>query len=232
MIPIFNSENKVDFALIARPKLFFAERKIAAISFYDGKNSDSYEVKALISDVFYKTYKAEITVSFPNLLAVIGIDKTIYAAVGFRAASEGDLFLEQYLDDKVEKVISKIVGKEVLRDEIVEIGSLASQKKGMVQFLYIAIAAYLHSKKYKYVVATGTEFLQKYFKKAGLKPMILCDAKQAALKNQNINWGNYYDSNPRVMLLNVASGYRILKLFLGIKVVPSFEKLYPHLSYE
>lgn len=102
----------------------------------------------------------------------------------------------------------------------------------MVRFLYIAIASYLYSKNYRYVVATGTEFLQKYFKKAGLKPIILAEAKKEDLRDQTTDWGSYYKSNPKVMLLNVRGGYRVLKLFLGIKVVPSFEKLYPHLSYE
>lgn len=232
MIPIINSKNKTEFLLQARKKFFFLKENIASISFYDAENSDSYEIKAFISDVFFRFYKAQIRVGFPNLLAVIGLDKTIFAAVGFRSADESELFLEQYLDDKIENIVSKTVGKKVSRNEIVEIGSLASDKKGMVRFLYIAIAAYLHSKNYRYVVATGTEFLQKYFKKAGLKPIILGDAKQEKLHNQDINWGSYYKSNPKVMLLNVASGYRVLKLFLGIKVQDSFEKFYPHLSYE
>jgi hypothetical protein len=232
MIPIINSDNKTDSTLIARKKLFFAKENIASVSFYDGKRDDSYEIKSLISDIFYRSYKAVIKVGFPNLLAVVGTDKTIYAAVGFRDAGVGELFLEQYLDDKIENIVSKIAGEDILRSEIVEIGSLASQKKGMAKFLYIAIASYLNSQKYRYVVATGTEFLQQYFKKAGLKPVIIADAKRELLKDQSVDWGNYYDSNPKVMVLNVKSGYGVLKLFLGIKVVPSFEKLYPHLSYE
>jgi len=232
MIPIINSQNKTDFLLSARKKLFFSGHKIASVSFYDGENNDAYEIKAYISDIFYRFYKAKIKVGFPHLLSVIGLDKTILAAVGFRSASESELFLEQYLDDKIENIIFKTTGEKIAREQIVEIGSLASDKKGMSRFLYIAIATYLYSKNYRYVVATGTEFLQKYFKKAGLKPIIICDAKQEKLRNKDVNWGSYYDSNPKVMLLNVTSGYRVLKLFLGIKVMPSFEKLYPNLSYE
>jgi hypothetical protein len=232
MIPIIDSANKSDFALIARRKLFFAEKKIASISFYDGGSGDSYEVKALIADVFHRSYKAKIKVTFPQLLAVIGSDRVIYAAVGLRDAGESELFAEQYLDDSVENVVSSIVGEKIERNQIVELGSLASAKMGMAKFLYIAVAAYLNSKKYRYAVVTGTQYLQKYFKKAGLRPVIIADAKRERLKDKNINWGSYYDTDPKLMLLNVKSGYRVLKLFLGIKVVPSFEKLYPHLSYE
>lgn len=232
MIPIINSKNQTEFHLIARKKLFFSNNKIASVSFYDGENNDAYEIKAFISDIFYRFYKAKIKVGFPHLLSVMGVDKTILAAVGFRSAGESELFLEQYLDDRVENIIFKITGEKISRSQIVEIGSLASDKKGMARFLYIAIATYVYSKNYRYVVATGTEFLQKYFKKAGLKPIILCAAKQEKLRNKDVDWGSYYNSNPKVMLLNVTSGYRILKLFLGIKVVPSFEKLYPNLSYE
>lgn len=232
MIPIIDIDNKTEFALVARKKLFFAKEQIASVSFYDGKRDDAYEIKALIEDVFYRAYKAKIKVGFPNLVAVIGENKTVYSAVGFRDAKNCDLFLEQYLDDKIENIISKLHDEKITRDQIVEIGSLASNKKGMSKFLYIAIAAYLSSKKYRYVVATGTSYLQKYFKKAGLKPVIIADASRVRLKDQSVDWGSYYDSDPKVMVLGVARGYRVLKIFLGIKVVPSFEKLYPHLNYE
>jgi len=179
-----------------------------------------------------KSHKAKISVSYPNLITVIGKDKAIFSAVGFRNAKDGELFLEQYLDEKIEKILSRIAKEEISRDEIVEIGSLASMKRGMAKLLYIAIAAFLYKQKYRYVVATGTKFLQNYFKKAGLKPLIIADAKKSRLRNKDVDWGSYYDSEPKVMVLDVKSGYLVLKMFLGIKVIPSFEKLYPHLSYE
>lgn len=121
MIPIINSDNKVYFNIIARKKFFFVKENIASVSFYDGARDDAYEIKAFISDVFYRFYKAKIKVGFPHLLSVIGLDKTIFAAVGFRVAAESELFLEQYLDEKVEEVVSKVVGEKISRSELLKL---------------------------------------------------------------------------------------------------------------
>ncbi len=233
MIIVKNKNNEAQFSLISN-KLFkeSLNSNIKEISLYDEKFDDSYEIKAFIADIFYKKYKAQIKVSYPELMTLIGKNNEILAALGIRDAKQHGLFLEQYLDDNIENILSKIYKNKVNRDEIVEIGSLASQKKGMAKFLYIALSAILKQRKYKYAIITGTLYLQKYFKKAGLKPRIIGPALREKLKDQTIDWGSYYETEPKIMVLDVESGYFILRLFLGISVTGAITKLYPFIKYE
>ncbi len=233
MIPIKNKNNEVEFYLISNS--FFLKNAISnirEIALYDENYDDSYEIKTFISDIFYKKYKAKIKVSYPELMCLTDKDNRIFAALGIRSADKNELFLEQYLDDKIENVLTKIYKNNILRNDIVEIGSLASQKRGMARFLYITLALILKQRKYKYAIITGTDYLLSYFKKAGLKPKIIAQAKQSRLKDQNVNWGSYYKTSPKVMALDVSSGYFILRLFLRITIIPALTKFYPFLSYE
>jgi hypothetical protein len=166
-------------------------------------NTNYEEIKGFIAAAFYDAYKAKIKITFKNLMTVFNAKNEVIAAAGLRFAKEEELFFEQYLDGKIEDVLSDILGKKILREKIVEIGSLASKEKGAAKLLYAEIANFLKQKKYHYVVATGTDFLQKNFEKISFNPLIICDASPEKLKDKTVDWGSYYDSKPKVMALDV-----------------------------
>src|SRR5688500_5530748 len=61
------------------------------------------------------------------------------AALGYRRASAGPLFLEAYLDEPIEDAVGRHLGASVSRDRIVEVGSLAANSPlAMVGLWYSA----------------------------------------------------------------------------------------------
>ncbi len=161
-------------------------------------------------------------------MTILDKNNHILAAVGFRFADREELFLEQYLDDKVENILSSKYQKNISRDQIVEIGSLASGGEGMSKFLFIALAAYLRKMGCSYAVMTGTSKLRSSFKKLNLKPITLCEASKERLADRTEDWGSYYDVKPQVLAGNIDSGYNTLKTVLGARITSSFTKLYPY----
>lgn len=229
MIPIINSQNQVEFELLLRHKFIYSpSAKISLISLFDGDAEDSLEIKLFVKDIYFRHYKANIEVTYPRLMAILDKNNNILSAVGFRPASNQKLFLEQYLDGKIEDVVSQKYQKSVSRNQIVEVGSLASSGGGMSKFLFIALAAYLRNEGYLFTVMTGTCTLRKSFKKMGLKPIILGEATKARLINKEEDWGSYYDTNPQVLAGDIDSGYKILKTVLGASIISSITKLYPY----
>lgn len=229
MIPIINKQNKVEFELVLKRKFIYSpSSKIANISLYDSTLSDSSEIKLFIQDVYFRHYKARIDITYPFLMAVLDKNNNILAAVGFRYANLDDLFLEQYLDGKIENILSDKYQTQIPREKIVEIGSLASAGKGMSKFLFIALATYLRKFGYCYAVMTGTSKLRKNFRKLNLKPEIICKASQDKLLSHDEDWGSYYATNPKVMVGNIDSGYKTLKTVLRASIISSLTKLYPY----
>lgn len=240
MIPVINPRGETEFNLVLGRKFLLCcinfvkamRNGMKSIRIYDKNSSNYTEVKNFIETVFKKHYRAEISVGMPQLMAVIGKEESkVISAVGIRSAADSELFLEQYLDQPIEKILEQIFGHKVERKEIVEIGSLASGKRDAAKFLYSTLATYLKSQDFKYGVMTGTQYLQKYFRNIGMKPRIIAEAKQERLRDQSVNWGTYYKNNPKVMVMEVKRGQKILGGILGISISANMTKLYPHLSY-
>ncbi len=229
MIPIINKNNRTEFELsLKRSFIYSPSSRISLISLYDTNLDDSLEIKLFIKDIYHKYYQAKIGINYPTLMAILDKNNNILSAVGFRFADDQDLFLEQYLDRKIEDILSDKYQKNIPRNQIVEVGSLASTGSGMSKFLFIALAAYLRKMGYYYTAMTGTSKLRTSFKKLNLKPITLCDAKKNKLINKDDDWGSYYDSDPKVLAGNIDSGYKTLKAVLGASITSSNTKLYPY----
>ncbi len=183
-------------------------------------------VESFIKDIYKKSYDADISVDYPVLMSVRNCDNDILSAVGFRYAKDGGLFLERYTQTPIDNILN------CPRNEIVEIGNLASAGKGASIFLFAALSSYLHNKNISYAAITGTNFLHSYFEKAGLKPRKICDADIAAIQGNGDNWGSYYDTQPRVLVGCVNNGVKRLKSTLGAKFEDCHPDLYPRIHYK
>ena len=218
MIPIINKSNKIEFELSLKRRFIYSpSSRISLISLYDTNLDDSLEAKLFIKDIYHKYYQAKIGINYPTLMAILDKNNNILSAVGFRFADDQDLFLEQYLGGKIEDVLSDKYQKNISRNQIVEVGSLASAGSGMSKFLFIALAAYLRKMGYYYTAMTGTSKLRTSFKKLNLKPITLCGAKKDKLINKDDDWGSYYDSDPKVLAGNIDIGYKTLNPDPSIK---------------
>lgn len=168
---------------------------------------ERHEVEAFIERIFARAYGAVIGQHYPTLISVRDADGRILAALGFRAAGQQTLFLEQYLDRSVEEEVSAAFGSAVGRGSIVEIGSLASAGHGAAVYLFAALMAYLDWMGYTHLALTGTKVLRGYFAKLGLDPRDMGPADPRRLPDGGASWGNYYATEPRLIAGDVHASY-------------------------
>lgn len=180
-------------------------------------------VENFITDIYAHSYKAKISIHYPTLMSVKDEKGKILAALGFRSAVDGPLFLEQYLSHPIEEIL------ETERSHITEIGNLASAGGGASLFLFAALSAYLHDKGQSHAVITGTQFIESRLHTLGLEPTRLAKADPSLLLKNDENWGSYYETDPYVMAGQVGRGYERLKKALGAIYTP---KLFSRLHYK
>lgn len=88
----------------------------------------------LVREKYKRTFGADVLPN-PDYFVVCVLpsevsdgDTQIVACAGLTFSSTAPLFSEQYLDEPIERLISRLEGKSVSRNAIVEVGSLASLK--------------------------------------------------------------------------------------------------------
>ncbi len=183
-------------------------------------------VEDFIKTIYKEHYGADIQVEYPVLMSVRDQDDNILAAVGFRYADKEPLFLEQYTKHAIDQILS------CERQDVVEVGNLASAGQGASVFLFAALASYLNSKNIRFATITGTDYLHSYFSRIGLQPRKLCDADIASVTSDGQSWGSYYDTHPRVLVGSVETGVKRLKSLLGAEFTEIRPRLFPRLHFK
>ncbi|MDX2369193.1 MAG: thermostable hemolysin [Colwellia sp.] len=173
-----------------------------------------------IKQGFKKTYRANISISMPQVLTVnTGKFK---AALGIRSA-KSPLFIEQYLPCPIEKMTA-LVNENIPRESIVEIGCLYSNANRFTIPLFIVTAISLFYQGYSHLVFSGTEKVLNIISKAEIDATHLCDAKQSLLTPSSDDWGSYYETQPKVTLIALSS---VIKT---INKQPRYQKLFNSLD--
>lgn len=179
---------------------------------FDTPNSDCRPaLEQFVSHCFRDTFNANIQGHLPYFLSAYNDDK-LAAALGFQPVQTTQpIFLEQYLETSIEQAISSISNKIVSRANIVELGNLSSASRGFSEVLFIVIAAILHQAGYDWVVFTATQQVQKLVAKLKLETLLLGDADPTKLIDKGASWGQYYDSNPKVLAGDLHYGMTVLR---------------------
>lgn len=179
-------------------------------------------VEKFIQAGFAKTYKANVTISMPWLLAVQ--NAKYKAALGIRSAIE-PLFVEQYLPAPIEQVLAQHIGvSNIQRNTIAEIGHLYSNGQRFTLPLLLVTAVSLFCSNYQYMVFSGTEQVLKLITKTGVNCSIITDAKKSLLKASQDNWGSYYDTHPKVVYIALS------EVIALINNHPQYSKLFDTLK--
>jgi len=174
-------------------------------------DSSSDTTKEFVKSEFLKHHNAHINEFMPNLVSIINKAKQVRAVVGYRSADSDELFLEQYLDQPLDKYISEHCGSEVLRDQIVEVGNLTCAANGYARLAIIRLTEMLHASGFRWVGFTATQGLYNSFLRLGLTPHAIAPADIMRLRSSNNEWGTYYDNNPQVMFGSIEWGFNKLK---------------------
>jgi hypothetical protein len=143
----------------------------------------------------------------PELFGMSNDAGELCAVAGVRLANEGELFLERYLDEPIDPLISAAADRPVERAGIVEVGNLAASDTGSARMSIIAITYLLAMGGLEWVAFTGNIGLVNSFHRLGLKPVTLCAADPARLGEDRHSWGSYYESKPWVHVGNIRAGF-------------------------
>lgn len=168
-------------------------------------------VEAFIQSRFAAIHHADIHHFMPDLMALHDRQGQLSAAVGSRVGVQGPLFVERYLHNPVEHVISLLAGKSVERRKIVEVGNLAARNAGSARLIIVAMAWLLARHGLEWVVFTGAAALINSFQRLGLEPLLLCDADPKKLGIEQHDWGTYYAQHPHVFAGNIRLGLEQLE---------------------
>ncbi|OSQ43487.1 thermostable hemolysin [Thalassospira sp. MCCC 1A01428] len=212
MLNLTYTENGIPAASMTIKKRGFLDHlqmHAGAISILSLLAAERPEVETFIANIYADTYDAALKVQYSNLMSVRDDTGRIVAALGFRSAGHGPIFLEQYLSAPVEDVLG------VARHQIVEIGNLAASGTGASAFLFAALSAYLHHNGFTHAIVTGTASLEKRLHKMGLNPQRHATADPSRLADTQTGWGRYYATCPHVLSGSVADGYQRLQTRLG-----------------
>jgi hypothetical protein len=168
----------------------------------DINHADRLEVETFIYNVFKAAYGAEITLFMPNLVALRDKDNVLMGAFGVKPASNGPLFLEQYLDEPIEALVSKKLGKTISRQQITKIGNLAVANPRNAGVLIAHVIQHSLDMGIEWCVATAHHSLQNGVVKGGrdVYPLFPADKARLTLEEQ-AKWGSYYDRMPQVVAI-------------------------------
>jgi len=158
------------------------------------------EVETFIHNVFYHAYGANVTKFMPKLIALRDAQFNLMAAFGMRDAINSPLFLEQYLDEPIESVISDRLGVNIPRRNITEIGNLAVVNPRNAGVLISHVIQHSLDVGVEWCVATAHHSLQNGLIKGGrdVYPLHPVDANRLA-PSELQTWGSYYDNQPQVV---------------------------------
>lgn len=175
------------------------------------------EIERFIRLAFARAYGANIHHFMPWLLSLRADDGEPQAALGFRFATRGRLFLEQYFDAPIEATLAVTTHAPLTREGVVEVGNLAVARAGGARWLVAALTAYLYGANHAWAVFTAVPALVNAFARLGIALIPLAAANITRLPlAERAAWGSYYDTQPMVMAANVAQSFRALTAYLDL----------------
>lgn len=183
-----------------------------SLSLVPQQHADRESLECFVRECFATVHQADIRHFMPTLLALRDSQGTFCAAAGVRTADSGALFLEQYLQQPVERVVSRLAGGPVERQQIVEVGNLAARSGGSARLIIVVMTWLLAHRKLDWVVFTGAASLINSFQRLGLNPLLLGDADPQRLGSEQHSWGSYYAGRPQVFAGSIRAGLAHLQV--------------------
>lgn len=182
-------------------------------------------LERFIRQRFAEHYQARVRHFMPCLLGLHDQNGAVQGAVGLRSAQRRPLFLERYLDEPIEQAVSQRCGREVTREEIVEVGNLAAFGNASARLLIVALTDLLVAQGFRWVVFTGTPALLNSFQRLALDPLPLGLADPTRMGEELADWGSYYASRPQLMAGEILPGHQRL-LQLGVYARVGYQPLF------
>lgn len=173
---------------------------------------DRADVENLIRTRFRRSFGADLHSLMPRLFVLRDGAGDTLCTFGLREAGRSPLYMEQYLDEPVEAALSRLSGRSVRRDRVIEVGNLAALP-GNARTMIVAVTRFLYAGGFHWVVFTGVAGLRAAFSRLGLKPQIIAEADPSRLTpDDRAKWGRYFEALPQVMAGDIRAGFQTLAL--------------------
>ena len=167
------------------------------------------EIEWFVADIYRRYFGARLTQFMPVLVSR-SIDGQPCAAAGYRSAAE-PLFLERYLTEPIDRLLSRATGRTVARDDVVEIGQFAARYPGDGRGLMPELAQHLVDSGFRWAVITATSQLRRLLRHQGLSALPIGVAEPHRLGDEARCWGSYYRHAPRVLAGDLVASLACLR---------------------
>ena len=160
---------------------------------------------------FRKAYGANLGEFMPELM-VLRDGAELVAACGLRHAAAGPLFLEQYLDPPADELLCRLGEGPVARSRLIEVGNLSVSRPGYARHFVAWLTQHLHGAGMHWALFSAVPALRNNFLRLGIPMVILAAADPQRLPaDKRRNWGSYYDQQPQVTAVHVATAFHTLE---------------------
>lgn len=165
-------------------------------------DSPGYETTiSLIRSAYAKAFQASVDPRPALLLTFMeqaGDAIDFLACVAFSQGMDRPFFSEQYLSGPAETCLRQALDTEVRRDQILEVGSLASRRNGAGKHLVSHTPWFVLGLGYRYGLVTATRQVRHLIRSAGMEFVPLAEAAREAIpETDQARWGSYYDHAPQ-----------------------------------
>ncbi len=174
------------------------------------KTSDAQRasIEQFIAAGFAKAYQANVHKFMPDLLGVSRAGEW-QAVLGLRCAAHTNLFIEHYLPAPVDQLMATY-GMQAGRSQLIEIGHLYAVNRQSLLQLFVLMAYALDQLNYRYLLCAATTQVRGILSRHGIELTELGEAKAEALGEEATSWGSYYDTHPKVCLMDLAAVTRLI----------------------
>lgn len=169
---------------------------------YDARRST---VEAFIRARYRDAFEANLE-AFPPRLVAATVKGRITCAAGLRTEADG-FFCEVYLDEPIDRVISRQIGASVARARLMEVTSLCSISPPKSLDFIRTLVRFGLDNSFDWSIFVATNRLAQLLRQMGLAPLELGPAKAEKVPDLSI-WGNYYETSPVVMAVQRTDALR------------------------
>jgi hypothetical protein len=169
-------------------------------------------LEAFVRDGYRARFDARVATLLPHLLGATDRTGTLRAVIGFAPATTDRLFLEQYLDTSIEEGVSRIAGRAIRRDQILEVGNLVTDPTSVAPAFLQAFVVWVASfTSCDWLAFTSTRPLRMLLARLGAELGELAVARPERLTHGAEDWGAYYAHQPRVMAVSISALLRCVE---------------------
>lgn len=166
-------------------------------SYHDGQ-PEYADIQQSVAAHFFQHHKARPQPRPDEFWSLLGPSRSVpgQACLGLCWGDRGSLFSEHYLPGR------RIRGYQD-RSALVEIGQVASFEPGAGSRLLDLSISELAQRNLRHALMTATDHMRSIVSALGIPSTELGIAELRNCRDANVDWGTYYQNDPRVILLDL-----------------------------